>query len=72
MADALQVDPDYLVGATDRQPMDLDVLLNHENVSYHGVPLTPDQRTFVRDFIQRALQLSSSPSSERSSPDDAD
>ena len=72
LADALQVVPDYLVGATDRQPMDLDVLLNQENVSYHGVPLTEDQRTFVRDFIQRALQLSSGPSSEGSAPEDAD
>lgn len=68
LADALKVSPDYLLGAPDWQSIDLGTLLNQEHVSYNGVPLTEEQRTFVRDFIHRALLLSS-PVPEPPEPD---
>lgn len=71
LARALGVSPDYFMGVHDGQAMDLGALLNQENISYNGVPLTEDQRTFVRDFIQRALKLSNPPVSNLPEPDDS-
>lgn len=73
LATHLQVTPDYLLGLVDRPEvaaLDLGALLEQENVSYNGIPLTPDQRDFVHDLIRKALHLSAStPSSSDSNQD---
>ncbi|WP_192811460.1 helix-turn-helix domain-containing protein [Alicyclobacillus hesperidum] len=70
LAEYLQVTPDYLLGFTDRPErtaLDLRDLLEQENVSYNGTPLTDEQRNFVHDLIRKVLDLSSTtPSSSNS------
>lgn len=70
LAAHLQVTCDYLLGFTDQpdtSPSDLRTLLEQENVSYNGTPLTEKQRDFVHDLVRKVLDLSSSPSSKTNS-----
>jgi len=59
----LQVTPDYLLGLADSPAstaFDLGSLLEQENVSYNGIPLTQEQKVFVHDLIRRVLDFSGS------------
>ena len=69
LAAQLQVTADYLLGFADRPEataLDLGVLLEQENISYNGTPLTPEQRDFVHDLVRKVLDLSGSGSSRSS------
>lgn len=70
LATALSVSVDFLRGESDSvtaQPVDLHQILKQPELTYHGVMLTPEQLTFVRDFLQGVIQLSG-PKSPASSP----
>ena len=61
LAAVLSVSVDYLRSKSDTamaQSVDLHQILEQPDLTYHGVKLTPEQLTFVRDFLKGVIQLS--------------
>ncbi|MHB1685512.1 MAG: helix-turn-helix domain-containing protein [Bacilli bacterium] len=61
LATVLQVTADFLRGDSDSSttlPVDLHRVLEQQDLTYHGVVLTPEQLKFVREFLQGVMNLS--------------